>query len=89
MPMDIDAVFAQTALDNLKDLVDDLPHGKRSEVADDILAFELAMCKKYNFKSEFTNSNESRLERINREIGEIKNLIEQLSIIVAKEEREL
>lgn len=86
--MDVDAVFAKIALDNLKELVSSLPHSERSKIADEICTFESVLCKKYNFESAFV-SRESKFVQLQREIKDQKKLIKVLQKIVDKQEKEL
>ena len=59
MGLDIDYVFAKKALENIESIVGDIDHGEREEIADDILKFEKAICKKYGAKSAFKeNAND-------------------------------
>jgi len=54
MGMDIDWVFLDKALDNVRHIASCIPHGEREKIADDILKFEKKICKKYNGESAFT-----------------------------------
>jgi hypothetical protein len=47
MGLDIDWVFANDAIDRLKKILGDKPHGERKEITDDIIKFVEEMEKKY------------------------------------------
>ena len=47
MGMDVDAIVANQAIDKLKKLVSDQPHGEREEIADEIIEFVEQLKKKY------------------------------------------
>jgi len=50
MGMDVDAVAAHIDIEKLEKLLGDLPHGERSDIADDIEAFVKQMYEKYQNK---------------------------------------
>ena len=45
--MDVDAVVAKMALDEIQDILGGLPHGEREEIADEIIEFKERLKKKY------------------------------------------
>lgn len=47
MGLDIDAVFAQKFINELKDLLLSIPHGERSDFTDDLNEFVDKMKEKY------------------------------------------
>ena len=77
MGMDIDAIFARTALENIQDIVGKLPHGERTEICDEIINFQDKLCKKYGFPSAF-KERERTLEDVNNDIDEVKLNIDRL-----------
>ena len=52
MPMDVDAVAGNQAIDKLKEIFSGHPHGEREEFADDIIDFVKKMKKKYKPKKD-------------------------------------
>jgi hypothetical protein len=47
MPMDIDYIAANAAINNLQKLLSNQEHGEREEIADEIIDFVDKMKKKY------------------------------------------
>jgi hypothetical protein len=54
MGMDIDYIAGKQAIDELKELLSDLPHGEREEIADDLIEFAEKMKEKYGQSKETT-----------------------------------
>jgi len=77
MGMDVDAVFARTALENIQDIVGKLPHGEREIICDEIIEFQDMICKKYGFPSAFKDK-ERTLEDINDDIDKVRKDINRL-----------
>lgn len=48
MPMDIDYLAAQSAIDSLIKLLDVQPHGEREQIADEIIEFVKVMEKRWS-----------------------------------------
>ena len=78
MGMDVDAVFARTALENIQDIVGKLPHGKREEICDDIVGFQNMICKKYGYPSAFIEKEQSTEEELKKLEEEAKRFAEML-----------
>jgi len=82
MGMDVDAVFARTALENIQDIVSKLPHGKRTKICDDIIKFQDKICKKYGFPSAFTEpepSTEEQIKKLEEEAADFEKIINHLN----------
>lgn len=47
MPMDIDYLAAKSAIHDLIKLLDEQPHGKREQIADEIIEFVKIMKKRW------------------------------------------
>ena len=47
MPMDVDYIVAKDAIDELHELLSDMPHGEREEIADEIIEFVEKMKQKW------------------------------------------
>ena len=47
MPLDVDFVIANDAINVLKKLLSDLPHGEREGISEDLMAFTKEMCEKW------------------------------------------
>jgi len=77
MGMDVDAVFARTALENIQDIVGKLPHGKREEICDDIVGFQNMICKKYGYPSAFIEKEQSTEEELKKLEEEAKRFSEE------------
>lgn len=45
--MDVDYIVAKQAIDELDELLSDMPHGERQEIADEIIEFVENMKKKW------------------------------------------
>ena len=45
--MDVDYIFADQALDEIHDVLSELPHGERKEIADEIIKFAEKIKSKY------------------------------------------
>lgn len=45
--MDVDYIAAKEAIDELDELLSDMPHGERQEIADEIIEFVENMKKKW------------------------------------------
>jgi hypothetical protein len=50
MPLDVDAIAAQQALELLKEILSNQPHMQREELADDYIEFAEKMKEKYNYE---------------------------------------
>jgi len=56
MGLDVDYIAAKNAMDELKNIVSDMQHGEREEIADDIIEFVEKIKLKYsNEKSKVDN----------------------------------
>jgi hypothetical protein len=47
MGLDVDAIAAKQAIDELEDILSNVPHGKREKIADEIIEFVESMAKKW------------------------------------------
>jgi uncharacterized protein YeeX (DUF496 family) len=51
MPLDVDYIVANDAIEELKKILSDTPHGEREDIADDIIEMVEILKQKYNIKS--------------------------------------
>jgi len=50
MPLDVDYLAANDALEELEKILSDTPHGEREDIADDIIELVEIIKQKYNIK---------------------------------------